>query len=135
VSGFTAKQDTKTPVRYGIYSMMASLLLNGLAIPLAHAGLALATSLGAFINAGLLLRQLRKNNSYQPAKGWGLFSLRLVFANSVLFALLYYGVDESLWYSWDSMQRAGHLMQWVILGIISYSLSLLITGLNYKHFK
>jgi len=56
ISGFTARSDLKTPVRYGIYAMTASLALNALALPFAHAGLALATSLGAWFNAGLLLK-------------------------------------------------------------------------------
>ena len=61
----------KTPVRYGIYAMMVSLGLNvALVFPLAHAGLALATSLGAFFNAALLLEKLIKDKIYQPATGW-----------------------------------------------------------------
>jgi putative peptidoglycan lipid II flippase len=52
VPGFTSRQDMQTPVRYGIYAMIASLVLNVLLVfPLAHAGLAPATSLGAFFNA------------------------------------------------------------------------------------
>ena len=43
---FTSRQDMKTPVRYGMYAMIASLIVNVvLVFPLAHAGLALATSL------------------------------------------------------------------------------------------
>lgn len=50
VPGFSARQDMKTPVRYGLYAMVVSLLLDiALVFPFAHAGLALATSLGAFL--------------------------------------------------------------------------------------
>ncbi len=71
VPGFTSRGDMKTPVRYGVYAMVVSLGLNlALVFPLAHAGLALATSLGAFFNATLLLRKLQKDNIYQPASGW-----------------------------------------------------------------
>ena len=53
--GFFARQDTKTPVKVGIIAMVANMLFNLLLIwPLAHAGLALATALSAFLNAGLL---------------------------------------------------------------------------------
>ncbi|MFZ2726914.1 MAG: lipid II flippase MurJ, partial [Methylococcaceae bacterium] len=134
VSGFSARHDMQTPVRYGLYAMLASLLLNGLAIPFAHAGLALATSLGAFINAGLLLRKLLIAGIYYPAQGWRLFILRVLLANSILLLLLYYGVDAELWYSWHSMQRVLHLMFWVIMGAVIYGVSLLLLGLNFKHF-
>lgn len=49
VPGFTSRKDMKTPVRFGIYAMVANMGMNiALVFPLAHAGLALATSLGAF---------------------------------------------------------------------------------------
>lgn len=48
--GFTSRGDMKTQVRYGVYAMTLSLSPNlALVFPLAHAGLALATSLGAFL--------------------------------------------------------------------------------------
>ena len=54
-SGYFSRQDTKTPVKIGVVAMFANIILNLiLIIPLAHAGLALATSLATFINAGLL---------------------------------------------------------------------------------
>ena len=56
VPGFTSRKDMKTPVRFGIYAMVSNMFLNIILVfPLAHAGLALATSLGAFFNALFLL--------------------------------------------------------------------------------
>ncbi|MCP1328729.1 murein biosynthesis integral membrane protein MurJ, partial [Halomonas sp. 707D4] len=53
--GFFARQDTRTPVKVGIMAMVANMVFNLILIwPLAHAGLALATALSAFLNAGLL---------------------------------------------------------------------------------
>jgi hypothetical protein len=50
-------------------------LLNLLFRPLfAHAGLTLAISVGALINALLLLVGLIRRKSYVPLPGWGLFS-------------------------------------------------------------
>ena len=60
--GFTSRQDVKTPLRYGIYAVLVSLVLNAAFVfPLAHAGLALATSLGAFVNAALLYKRLLRD--------------------------------------------------------------------------
>ncbi len=59
--GFFARQDTKTPVKVGIIAMIANMVFNLILIwPLAHAGLALATALSAFLNAGLLGYLLHK---------------------------------------------------------------------------
>lgn len=59
--GFFAREDTKTPVKIGIIAMVANMVFNLILIfPLAHAGLALATSLSAWLNGYLLWRGLRK---------------------------------------------------------------------------
>jgi putative peptidoglycan lipid II flippase len=94
---FTARMDIKTPVRYSIYAMIASLFLNVLAIPFAHAGLALATSLGALFNAALLLGKLRRDRIFLPATGWGLFLLRIGLAAFLMSAVLYTQTDPYDW--------------------------------------
>jgi putative peptidoglycan lipid II flippase len=135
VSGFSARQDMKTPVRYGVYAMLASMLLNVvLVFPLAHAGLALATSLGAFINAGLLLHKLFKDRIYQPASGWWLFSTRIMMATVCMSLLLYFLVDASLWNHWKFADRAFNLLKAIIAGSGIYLLVLMLTGLKIQHF-
>jgi putative peptidoglycan lipid II flippase len=58
---FYSLQDTKTPAKIGIYSMVLNIVLNLILIgPLQHGGLALATSLSALFNAVLLTYFLRK---------------------------------------------------------------------------
>ena len=53
--GFFARQDMKTPVRVAVVALVANVVLNlVLVFPLRHAGLALATSLAAYLNAALL---------------------------------------------------------------------------------
>ncbi|MBF0614716.1 MAG: murein biosynthesis integral membrane protein MurJ [Magnetococcales bacterium] len=57
---FYAMKDTRTPVRIAIVCLIANMGMNVvLMFPMQHAGLALATSLTGFLNAGLLLRALR----------------------------------------------------------------------------
>jgi putative peptidoglycan lipid II flippase len=125
----------KTPVRYGVYAMLASMLLNVvLVFPLAHAGLALATSLGAFINAGLLLHKLFKDRIYQPASGWWLFSTRIMMATVCMSLLLYFLVDASLWNHWKFADRAFNLLKAIIAGSGIYLLVLMLTGLKIQHF-
>ena len=52
---FFARKDTKTPVRIAIVALVANIVLNlALMGPMAHVGLALATALAAWLNAGAL---------------------------------------------------------------------------------
>lgn len=60
VPGFFAREDTATPVRIAVIAMFVNLALNlALMKPLGHVGIALATSLSAWLNAGLLAWRLR----------------------------------------------------------------------------
>ncbi len=57
---FFALQDARTPVRIAIISIFANILLGVILMkPLAHGGLALATSLASMLNLGLLMLALR----------------------------------------------------------------------------
>ncbi|MCE3230808.1 MAG: hypothetical protein K0R52_736 [Alphaproteobacteria bacterium] len=63
-TGFFAREDTKTPVKIALVSIACNLMLNIiLMIPFAHVGLAMATSIAAWINAGLQLMVLQR-------RGW-----------------------------------------------------------------
>ncbi len=136
VPGFTSRQDLRTPVRFGLYAMIASLALNAVLVyPLAHAGLALATSLGAFVNAVLLLWRLVKNNVYHPAARWGIFMLRILLASVVMAAVLYYSVDVSWWSQWGALQRLVNLIKWIAIGGSAYVVMLFVLGFKYRHLK
>ena len=82
---FYARQDTRTPVKAGIISMLSNIVLNGVFVGIwlwtgkagIHAGLALASALAGYINAGLLLWWLRKDGVYQPGPGWGRFAFTI----------------------------------------------------------
>ena len=133
VPGFTSRQDMKTPLRYGIYSMLAGLALNvALVFPLAHAGLALATSLSAFVNAGLLLSKLLKDRVYRPVPGWRLFFLRVTFASLVMAAALSHWVDPAWWHPWSSGLRIMHLLKWIGVGLVLYVVALFLTGMGLQ---
>jgi putative peptidoglycan lipid II flippase len=130
---YTSRMDLKTPVRYGVISMIAALLLNVLAIPFAHAGLALATSLGAVINAVLLLKTLIKKSAYQPQRGWFAFLIRVALASVVMAFTLTYFVDSNAWSHWGSTDRVINLMKWITAGILVYLLILFGSGLRIRH--
>ncbi|WP_310498154.1 murein biosynthesis integral membrane protein MurJ [Sandarakinorhabdus sp.] len=63
--GFHARQDTQTPVRIAVGSMLVNLVGNlALVWPLGHVGIALSTALAAWVNAGALYVVLRRRGHF-----------------------------------------------------------------------
>lgn len=134
-SGYFSRQDTKTPVKIGVVAMFSNIALNLLLIgPLAHAGLALATSIAAFINAGLLFYFLRKGQFYLPENDWLIFIGRIILASSVMSALIIFmSPATSLWIEWDVLTRVMQLAIWITAGGASYFAVLWLSGLRLKN--
>jgi putative peptidoglycan lipid II flippase len=133
VPGFTSRKEMKTPVRFGIYAMCANMVMNiAFVFPLAHAGLALATSIGAFINASLLLRKLLQDNVYSPLNGWRIFILRVVLANSAMAAIIFHFVETSWWNNWAIMERVLYLSMWICIAALIYFIVLVISGFRLQ---
>ncbi len=134
---FYSRQDTRTPVRIGIIAMVSNMALNvALIFPLAHAGLALATSISAFINAGLLFRKLREHQVYWPQAGWRAFIARVALANLAMACVLWWGTgDLDAWLARGAFERAVHLTGWIVLGAVVYALTLLLAGLRPAHLR
>ena len=130
-NGYFSRQDTKTPVKIGVTVMVTNIILNCILIgPLAHAGLALATSLAVYLNAGLLFYFLSKRNIYTAQSGWCLFITRIVFAVSVMFALLYLlAPPNPVWRPWDLSTRILQLGGWITAGCCIYLVILRLSGL------
>lgn len=130
--GYFARQDTKTPVKVGITAMVANMVLNlALIMPFAHVGLALATSLSAMLNAGLLWLGLRREGVYQAQPGWLMFGLRLVLASALMVAVIVFlNKDLVQWLAWGWQQRSIHLALLVAAGMAAYFGTLLVLGLR-----
>jgi len=132
--GYFSRQDTSTPVRIGIIAMATNMVLNLLLVfvfDLAHVGLALATSLAAFVNAGLLALGLYRDGLLQAAPGWLLFSLRLLVANAAMLGfLLFYQGD---WVAWLDFNLSGRVLNLGVLcvgGLLIYVAGLYLSGLR-----
>ncbi|MDX1654048.1 MAG: murein biosynthesis integral membrane protein MurJ [Candidatus Competibacteraceae bacterium] len=135
--GFYARQDTRTPVKIGIIAMVANMGFNvALIFPLAHVGLALATSLSAFLNAGLLFRGLRREGIYKALPGWPALAVRIVLSNALMGAVVWYGAgDLEAWTTADAGGRVLHLLWLVALGAAVYIASMFLLGLRIAHVK
>lgn len=138
--GFFARQDMRTPVRIGVIAMVANIAMNvafvvpmvWAGLPAPHAGLAAATSLSAFLNAGLLFHRLRRAG-FHPGRGWGRFSLQVLFACSVMAAVLWaLRVDVSVWREPSWFYRALRLTAYVVAGASAYGVALVLAGWRWQ---
>jgi len=136
-SAYFSRQDTRTPVRFGVISMICNMVMNLLfIIPLAHVGLALATSIAAFINVGLLLNGLRKLSLVAFSDDWLKFLLRTVAALAGMLLVLYaLAQPDSVWIGWNDLYRAGYLTLICSAGGGVYLLTLWLCGMRVSHFR
>jgi putative peptidoglycan lipid II flippase len=135
--GFYARQDIRTPVKIAIVTLVLTQVMNfAFMWPLQHAGLALAIGLGACLNAGLLLRGLRRREIYSPLPGWPVFLFKLVISVYAMAAVLWAvsGTDAS-WLVMGAASRAGNLVWVVMLGAASYFAALWLLGFRLADFS
>lgn len=130
--GFYARQDTKTPMRIGVVALVVNIVLSlVLVIPLKHVGLALAITLAAFVNAGMLFITLRRYDVYRPSPGWVSFLARIGLASIVMGAVLVWGVgDLDSWLRASALERAARLSIWVVTGAVVYLLTVTAFGVR-----
>jgi len=132
--GYFSRQDTRTPVRIGIIAMMTNMVLNLVLVfglGMQHVGLALATSLAAFVNAGLLFLGLWRARLVTRQPGWFLFAIRLLVANTAMVVFLdWYAGDWELWLDMDTWTRVTKLMLTCVGGFLIYAASLLVSGMR-----
>jgi putative peptidoglycan lipid II flippase len=112
--------------------MAANMVLNlALIVPLQHAGLALATSLSAYLNAWLLLRSLKRSGAYRPLPGWPALAGRVLAACALMGIGLYWLAPElASWLTSGLWWRIGWLAGAIAAGGLTYLLVLLLLGLR-----
>ena len=135
--GFYARQNVTTPMRIAIITLVTTQILNAALVgALAHAGLALAISLGACLNAALLYRKLRMENIFRPQPGWPMFMLKLLTAVvAMALALFFLAGSTAWWMVAGAGPRAGALSALVLLGAAIYFAGLFILGFRPRDFS
>ncbi len=133
--GYYARQDMRTPVKFGLVAIGINLIFNLLLVaPLGHTGLALATAIAANVNALMLWRGLRSANIYVPAEDWLLFVIRIFVGILGMTGFLFYVVSPlSIWMDWSFGSRFYHLFSFVLGGGCVYFIVLLLVGMRKKH--
>ena len=156
---FYARQDTRTPVRAGVASLVANMVLNvaflallfvlwvpenqrgdilaGLAnTPGLHLAIGLASALASYLNLMLLWHWLRKAGVYDHQAGWARHLSRLGLACvamvAVLLVALHWIPDFS---GLDKWHRVGFLAALVGGGALVYAGTLLALGLRPRDLR
>lgn len=131
---YFSRQDTKTPVKIGLIALAVNLTLNLLLMgPLGHVGLALATSVAAFVNAGLLYLGLKRRKVYASQTTWlPLFAKVAIASVAMCVGLNKINQHFGDWFNSEIASRVGILTCLVFAGIILYTLTLVLLGLSKK---
>lgn len=142
---FYARQDTKTPMRAAIQTVLVNVGLTiAITFPLwhygvdgAHGGIALATALAGIFNAWVLWRALRRQGLLRLQPGWAKHLLRIAGACAAMTAVVL-ALDAWLG-DWTAMtnpwHRAGWLLVVVAAGASTYGLVLLVLGLRPRDLR
>ncbi len=141
---YFARENTRTPVKIGLVALAVNFILSVvLAYALTraeyegtHAGLALAISVSAILNAWLLYRGLRRDGVLRHAPGWGKLLLQVVAAVVVMTLCLVY-MERSLdwWVTASAVERLVWLSASVFASMAAYSAILLILGLRPSNLR
>lgn len=142
---FYARQDTKTPMRAAIITVVANVLMTIAfttplwlwQVPGAHGGIALATGLAGIVNAWLLWRYLKRAGLMRPQPGWGVFWLRLAVACMTMAAAV---VALRIWIGdWTAIEslllRTALLLAVVAAGALAYAAAMLALGLRPRDLR
>ena len=141
---YFAREDTRTPVRVGLIALGVNFVLS---ISLAwyltlvefagsHAGLALAISIAALLNAFLLYNGLRRDGVIRHGRGWSWLLARVLVANSAMwFVLDQLERPGAWWLDVAILDRVGWLSVSIGAGALGYFAVLLILGMRLRDFR
>ncbi|KIF51760.1 murein biosynthesis integral membrane protein MurJ [Vibrio owensii] len=135
--GYYSRQDTKTPVKYGIIAMVTNMVFNAIfAYFYGYVGLAIATALSAFVNMALLYRGLHIAGVYQITKRTVFFIIRLMIAGAAMVAAILWQLEDmSVWLDWSFAHRSGVLGMLIGLGAVVYLAVMFLLGVRLKDLK
>jgi len=141
---YFAREDTVTPVRVGLIALAVNFVLSvSLAWYLthigfagSHAGLALAISVAAMLNAFLLYRGLRREGVARHGKGWPMLLFRTAMANIVMAAALFaFQRPLSWWLDSGIPERVSWLAMAIVVAVAAYFAVLFMLGMRTADFR
>ncbi len=130
---FFANEDTKTPIRISLICMIINLILNLILIRnYHHVGLAISTSISAWVNTLLLLYLLKIKNNYSLDFSVLKVLVKVLMASSFMsfFVIKIFELLKSNLVGNSFFNTNFTLIMCIIFGIIIYTISLYILGTN-----
>ncbi len=141
---YFARQDTKTPVRVGLVALAVNFVLSvalAWALTVAgiagtHAGLALATSVAAVVNAWLLYRGLHREQMVELSSRWRILLVRFAAANAAMtVCLVWMQRPLDWWIDADVFERSLRLGLEIGAGVLVYFVVLAAVGARTGDFR
>lgn len=119
-TGFFAKQNTKTPLKIGVITVAVNLILNLLLIgPFLHVGMALATGLAAWVQAGLLVWKLKEKSMISLSREFYNDLLYVILASICMVALVYH-LHISVMFPRSLVKAVIYVFGLVGIGVIAF---------------
>ncbi len=131
--GFFSRNDTRRPVKAGVVAMVVNAIAAiALVFPLQHVGLAAATSLAAFVNAGLLLLWLVRDRVFEFRRDWLPFLIRVSVATLIMGYVLAEHIVPPLdvWIENSNLMSLLLLFGYILTGALIYGACLLAAGIR-----
>ncbi len=134
-SAFYAGQNVKTPVKVAALALLVNLIGNVLLIhTLKHAGLALSTSIAAYVNAIFLAILLVRKKVFKPQTQWLKYLLRLLISSTIMLMIIFYSsAPLQVWLTASLSYKFLHLFVLIVVGLLAYWLSMLTLGWRWRH--
>jgi len=129
---FLSRGDTKTPVKVGVIAMLSNIGFNViLAYYFSHVGLAIATSISAFINATLLYYYLKKQNIFTVDNSVKQIFLKALASSFIMvFFIFMINQDVNYYLDADVFNRVFNISLVIIFSAAVYFLSLKLFKIN-----
>tara|TARA_B100001750_G_scaffold231314_1_gene229369 strand:+ start:175 stop:1788 length:1614 start_codon:yes stop_codon:yes gene_type:complete len=141
---YYAKQNTKTPVKFGLIAMASNASLSILFVttlvfinnPYPHMGLSLAFSCSTLINAALLFRGLICEKQIKVDRKEIGFFVQVLVASVVMAAFLIIFTPElNTWVEHSLLERIIHLMKLIPSAVLVYFFALFCIGLRARDIR
>jgi putative peptidoglycan lipid II flippase len=141
---YFARENTRTPVRYGLIALVVNFVLSVVLAYIltraefegTHAGLALAISVAAILQAGLLYQGLIRERVLRHSPGWGKLIMQVLAALVAMTLCLVYLAKPLDW--WVVASVANRLL-WLSASILAamgvYFVSLWVLGVRLTNLR
>ncbi|MDD4555889.1 MAG: murein biosynthesis integral membrane protein MurJ [Alphaproteobacteria bacterium] len=133
---FFARGDTKTPVKYSIVSLVSNLILSiCLIVPFKHVGVAVATSIVAYITLAQYIWGLRKRGHWSFSSNLILQIIKIVLCSLTMGIVLFlahqfFNHTIPLWLNLGFIKKLFILGTIVILGVATFLIMAKIMKVN-----